>query len=366
MRVGGVVSASVLLLGAVTVAAGSATPSSANRATAYPAAVVAAAPVASRDTAVGLVDPPERTAATFRSPTASAPAGAPPAAPGAPAANILVGALGIPDLVLQAYRAAEALTATTIPGCRLPWHLLAAIGRIESGHAGGGRTDVTGTTLTPVLGPPLDGRSAADAVITDTDGGALDGNSTHDRAVGPMQFIPSTWAAYATDGNGDGKSDPNNVFDAAAAAGKYLCSGGLDMTKAADATAAVMRYNNSAAYTANVLSWSAAYSGGASPVPGRIGDPTPIPSPVDALAIAAAAPGAADVAPSTDPSTTSALPTTLAPVTTTTPPPAFGIEGLPPLPTFELPTIPCLLCSPAPPAQTVTAPAVTDSTAPTP
>ena len=365
MRVGGVVSASVLLLGAITVAAGAATPSSANRFASPPTAVVAAAPVPSRDTAVGLVDPPERSATTFRSPAPAAPVGAPVTAAGAPAANILVGALGIPELVLQAYRAAEARTALSAPGCKLPWHLLAAIGRIESGHAGGGRTDVAGTTLTPILGPPLDGRSAADAVITDTDGGALDGNSTHDRAVGPMQFIPSTWAAYATDGNDDGKADPNNVFDAAAAAGKYLCSGGLDMTKAADATAAVMRYNNSAAYTANVLSWSAAYSGGASPVPGRVGDVTPIPSPVDALAIAAAAPGAADVAPGADPTTTSALPTTLTPATTTAPP-AFGIEGLPPLPTFELPVIPCLLCPPAPPAEAATAPPVTDSTAPTP
>ncbi|MGB3769963.1 MAG: lytic murein transglycosylase, partial [Rhodococcus sp. (in: high G+C Gram-positive bacteria)] len=272
---------------------------------------------------------------------------------------------GIPDLVLQAYRAAEAELATSTPGCRMPWHLLAAIGRIESGHAGGGRTDTSGTTITPVLGPVLDGRSAADAVITDTDGGALDGDAGHDRAVGPMQFIPATWTAYASDGNGDGRSDPNNVFDAALAAGKYLCSGNLDMTNPSQATTAVMRYNNSAAYTANVLAWSAAYSGGGTPVVGRIGETAP--TPAELLAVAAAASSgvdivdpnvAADPNAAADPDATDTDPTTEAlPDTELTPveqPPAFGIPGLPPLPVFQLPTIPCLLCAPEPAPNTRT------------
>ena len=72
-----------------------------------------------------------------------------------------------------------------------------------------------GTTVTPILGPVLDGRLAGNEVIRDTDKGAIDGDPTHDRAVGPMQFIPATWAGYASDGNGDGIKDPNNVFDAA-------------------------------------------------------------------------------------------------------------------------------------------------------
>src|SRR6476661_4599761 len=33
-------------------------------------------------------------------------------------------------------------------------------------------------------------------------------------AVGWMQFIPSTWKLYGTDGNGDGKADPFNPVDA--------------------------------------------------------------------------------------------------------------------------------------------------------
>lgn len=348
------VGASVLLLSAVLVAAGSAASGSATASGGSAAfemtAVTRAETIPSRETAVGLVAPPDRMPVAFRS---ARPAPAPAALPsGAPAASILVGALGIPELVLEAYRAAESGLATTTPGCRLPWHLLAAIGRIESGHAGGGRTDVAGTTLTSVLGPVLDGRSAADAVITDTDGGALDGDPTHDRAVGPMQFIPGTWAGYSSDGNGDGRSDPNNVFDAALAAGKYLCSGGLDMTDPVQATTAVMRYNNSAAYTANVLAWSAAYSGGGTPVIGMVGEPAP--SPTDALAVSVAAPATGEVVESATPPAEDAAPVPLTPVE---PPPAFGIAGLPPLPVFELPVLPCLLCPPALPPAPAPAPA---------
>ena len=32
-----------------------------------------------------------------------------------------------------------------------------------------------------------------------------------------MQFIPSTWAGWGVDGNGDGIADPFNIYDAAAA-----------------------------------------------------------------------------------------------------------------------------------------------------
>lgn len=45
------------------------------------------------------------------------------------------------------------------------------------------------------------------------------------RAAGPFQFIPSSWAAYATDGDGDGKSDVNNMYDAAAAAARLIGEG---------------------------------------------------------------------------------------------------------------------------------------------
>ncbi|GAA3496975.1 hypothetical protein GCM10019016_040760 [Streptomyces prasinosporus] len=134
---------------------------------------------------------------------------------------------GIPATVLRAYRAAEASVGRTDPGCRLPWELLAAIGKVESGQARGGAVDRNGTTLGRITGPPLDGRGFA--LIRDTDGGAHDGDTVYDRAVGPMQFLPSTWARWGTDGNGDGRADPNNVFDAALAAGHYLCAGDRDL-----------------------------------------------------------------------------------------------------------------------------------------
>ncbi|MBF6466412.1 lytic murein transglycosylase [Nocardia beijingensis] len=193
--------------------------------------------------------------------------------PGAPFAGLIPlqemrlpsggGALGIPEVVLAAYRNAELALASSTPGCGLSWSLLAGIGRIESGHARGGRTDAAGTTVAPIFGPALDGSLPGNEVIKAADGGYV-------RALGPMQFLPGTWSAYGADGNGDGVADPHNVFDAALAAGKYLCSGGSDLRDGAQELRAVLRYNNSMAYAANVLSWSAAYRTGGSPTQVRI------------------------------------------------------------------------------------------------
>lgn len=90
---------------------------------------------------------------------------------------------GIPTSYLALYQTA----AATCPG--LPWPVLAAIGQVESGH--GGNT-----------GPSSAG------------------------AMGPMQFLPSTFAAYAVDGNGDGTADIWNPADAIFSAANYLCANG--------------------------------------------------------------------------------------------------------------------------------------------
>ncbi|WP_432148707.1 lytic transglycosylase domain-containing protein [Streptomyces sp. bgisy029] len=171
---------------------------------------------------------------------------------------------GIPATVLTAYRNAERSLRRSDPGCRLPWQLLAAIGKVESGQAAGGRVDARGTTLTPILGPALDG--VGFALIRDTDNGVYDGDRTYDRAVGPMQFIPSTWVNWAKDGNGDGRKDPNNIYDAALAAGDYLCAGGRDLTVRADLDRAILSYNRSGAYLRTVLSWLEFYRQGTHPV----------------------------------------------------------------------------------------------------
>ncbi|MFF9688692.1 lytic transglycosylase domain-containing protein [Streptomyces sp. NPDC014623] len=171
---------------------------------------------------------------------------------------------GIPATVLAAYRKSQSVLGRTDPGCRLPWQLLAAIGKVESGHARGGRVDAAGTTVTPILGPVLNG--AGFAHIPDTDDGAYDGDTRYDRAVGPMQFIPSTWAHWGKDGNGDGRKDPGNITDAALAAGHYLCAGTRDLSVAADLDKAVLSYNHSDTYLRTVLSWLEFYRKGAHPV----------------------------------------------------------------------------------------------------
>ncbi|MEU8624160.1 lytic transglycosylase domain-containing protein [Streptomyces sp. NPDC048669] len=172
---------------------------------------------------------------------------------------------GIPASILAAYKKTQQTVAGTDAACRLPWQLLAAIGKVESGQARGGRVDAQGTTLSPILGPALNGQGFA--LIKDTDNGAYDGDSTHDRAVGPMQFIPSTWETWGQDGNGDGRKDPNNIYDAALAAGRYLCAGSRDLSIAADLDRAVLSYNHSDEYLRTVRSWFEYYKRGTHEVP---------------------------------------------------------------------------------------------------
>ncbi|GGK57984.1 lytic transglycosylase domain-containing protein [Streptomyces flaveus] len=176
---------------------------------------------------------------------------------------------GIPATVLDAYKKAEAALRESKPGCNLPWELLAAIGKVESGQARGGRVDADGTTITPILGPVLNGNGFAN--ISDTDGGSFDGDTTHDRAVGPMQFIPSTWAWAGRDGNGDGTKNPNNIYDAALAAGHYLCRLDRDMNVQKELNRAILSYNPSTEYLNLVLSWLEYYRKGTHEVPDGTG-----------------------------------------------------------------------------------------------
>lgn len=201
----------------------------------------------------------------------------------------------LPGRVLTAYRAAARSLGRSDSACHLPWTLLAGIGKVESGHAYGGAVDRTGLTLTPILGPVLDGGPGV-AAIPDTDGGRWDTDKTWDRAVGPMQFIPSSWVVHGQDGNSDGDSDPNNVDDAALAAAGYLCTGDRDVRVERDRRAAVFSYNHSWDYVDLVLAWADAYADGVEVFTGtlaalpagdeaerpgrRPGDGTAAPSPV--------------------------------------------------------------------------------------
>lgn len=210
-----------------------------------------------------------------RAPTAFHVAAGAASAPPPPRVVNAPGALGIPTMALSAYRNAELKMAIAEPGCGVSWNLLAGIGRIESGHASGGAVDARGTAVTPIYGPSLDGTLPGNEVIISSSAG---NRLTYARALGPMQFLPGTWARYASDGDGDGVADPQNLFDSTLTAARYLCSGGLNLRDPAQVMAAILRYNNSTPYAQNVLGWAAAYATGVVPVdlPAITGPPPPL------------------------------------------------------------------------------------------
>lgn len=175
----------------------------------------------------------------------------------------------VPPLVLEAYVNAAARVVVGSPGCSgMGWPLLAGIGAVESAHAGGRTLSDNGDVTPPVIGPRLDGSGVGGnrTPFPDTDDGALDGDLEYDRAVGPMQFLPQTWARWARDGNDDGTSDPQNIFDAALAAAAYLCGEGpADLADREQLVAAITRYNRSPSYVAEVLAYADSYAAGSDP-----------------------------------------------------------------------------------------------------
>ena len=218
----------------------------------------------------------------------------------------------IPLVALNAYVVAERLLAEEDPTCKIEWWMLAGIGKIESihGHFGNSTLNRNGHTTEIIRGPALDGRilegaeflaegavlpeagtltesvavptagpvtapapsadaaeassgeTTADAapipvikrlaLIKDTDGGTLDRDTTYDRAVGPMQFIPQTWKTYKADANADGNSDPQNIYDAALASARYLCVATSSMATVEGRKTAFFAYNHDQEYSANV------------------------------------------------------------------------------------------------------------------
>jgi hypothetical protein len=108
--------------------------------------------------------------------------------------------------------------ATTCPG--LPWGVLAGIGQVETNH--GQNTAVS---------------SAG--------------------AMGPMQFLPSTWSIYGVDGDGDGKANILDQVDAVYSAARYLCAGGGGNPNTL--YDAIFAYNHADWYVREVLSLAAQY-----------------------------------------------------------------------------------------------------------
>lgn len=177
------------------------------------------------------------------------------------------------------------LYATHAGACAgLPWQVIAGIGKVESNHGrfGGSSIGTDGVVRPSIIGIPLNGQNGT-AAIADTDDGALDGDTIWDRAVGPFQFIPTSWTIYGRDGNGDGRRDPHNVFDAVPAAVAHLCPHG----SITDVEAAVFAYNRSADYVALVLEWAATYTGPLSavgPLVGGYAYPAPLGYATEAIA----------------------------------------------------------------------------------
>jgi len=242
-----------------------------------PVASIKSVAVSSDSTSIVVPD----TALSLPAPAGASPENLPVAIPEAPAAKtpvlgtgigissrVNLDSSGIPVRALEAYRRAASLIDAADPGCKIDWTLLAAIGRVESNHArfGGNQLDAAGVAQPGIIGIPLDGSSGT-ALITDTDGGALDRDTVFDRAVGPMQFIPSTWRVAGVDADGDGVKNPQDMADAAAATALYLCSGPGDLSRPDDLRSAIMRYNASDAYVQMVISIAENYRLGVSALP---------------------------------------------------------------------------------------------------
>jgi membrane-bound lytic murein transglycosylase B len=258
----------------------------------------------------------ERDRAAVRQAAGGAGAAVAPAGWTAPAG----GGRAIPALALRAYREAAAWAAGYDPGCRLSWTVLAGIGRIESNHGlfGGAATrfSAAGVVSPRITGPPLDGRGVA--AIPDSDDGRWDGDTVWDRAVGPMQFIPTTWRSLGRDGNGDRVADPNNLFDAAVSAAGYLCLNGGDLSETARLRQAVYTYNHSWSYVDAVLGWARVYAGGVTAGPAVPAGP---PGPATTAAPTTGPPAADPTTTTTRRATTTSPPTTTTrrPTTTTEP-----------------------------------------------
>jgi peptidoglycan hydrolase CwlO-like protein len=125
-----------------------------------------------------------------------------------------------------AFRMLYIASAKTCTG--LPWTVLAAIGQVESGH----------------------GRNAS---------------TSYAGAQGPMQFLPSTFAAYAVDGDHDGDTDINDPADAIFTAAHYLCANGGG--QGADGLHnAIWHYNHAEWYVELVLKLAGELAAQATPI----------------------------------------------------------------------------------------------------
>ncbi|MFD4482799.1 C40 family peptidase [Streptomyces sp. NPDC058471] len=190
---------------------------------------------------------------------AEAGGGAPGVSQGVPAK-----VAGVNPVMLAAYSNAADRIHGVRPKCSgVRWSVIAGIGKVESNHAGGRKISPAGNITPHILGPRLDGSGVGGntTAFKDTDNGRWDGDAHSERAVGPMQFLPSTWEGVSgQDGNNDGKKNPHNAFDAALGTATYLCGTGKnDLGNDAQLRKAILRYNQSGKYADDVTGFIRQY-----------------------------------------------------------------------------------------------------------
>lgn len=182
------------------------------------------------------------------------------------------GTLGIPAPALDAYRRAADTKNRLTPSCQIDWSLLAAVGKVESDHAAGGKVDIAGRTRGDIIGV----------------------QTRYGTAKGPMQFLDSSWGIYGADGNGDGVRDVHNIYDAALGAANHLCgsAGNKSLQSPDNLRKAVFGYNRADWYVTKVVNWMNQYSGRAVAVPPSEGviEPRPVPPVIPVIPVEAGAP----------------------------------------------------------------------------
>lgn len=159
---------------------------------------------------------------------------------------------GIPARALAAYAGGAVRLALTWPECGVTWNTLAGIGWVESHHGElfGDYIDDDGFMSVPIFGIPLVGDGTMD--IPDFDDGNFDGSADFDRAVGPMQIIPQTWAAWNVDANGDGDPNGQQIDDSVVSSANYLCFSSETMTTAEGWRQGLWAYNQLDSYADDV------------------------------------------------------------------------------------------------------------------
>jgi hypothetical protein len=127
----------------------------------------------------------------------------------------------IPPQYLALYRAAAERYTLGADG----WSILAAVGKVECDH---GRSTLIGCHR---------------------------GEANHAGARGPAQFLPTTWAAYRVDGDGDGDRDVYDAADAVFGMANYLRASGAP----GDWRHALFAYNRADWYVDKVLAQASEY-----------------------------------------------------------------------------------------------------------